>query len=424
LSRPATTAIPPERVLVIAPHGSYRSAPFIAAAHKLGADIVIASEGQHSLASLHAQGLSISLQDTGAALRLILDEHRRRPFAALTGTDDATTELAALVAQELGLAHNSPEAVRIARRKDFARARLSQAGVPVPGHMTLDLTRPLGPQIERVRFPCVLKPVALAASRGVIRADGPEDFLRACARIQHILARAESLSEEERQFILVEDFVPGFEVAVEAMLTAGEIELLAIFDKPDPLDGPFFEETYYITPSRLSPETQEAIRLCVRDACAAYGLCHGPVHAECRVSNRGVFIIEVAARTIGGLCARLLRFGTGHGLEELVLAHAMGRPLTPQHGEGAAGVLMIPVPRAGILRRVEGVSAARAVPYVEDVSIEVREGYELVPWPEGASYLGFIFARAPTPAAAEAALREAHACLDIVAAPLWKITPA
>jgi biotin carboxylase len=409
-----------ERVLLIAPHSSYRTAPFVEAAHRLGVEILIASEGKHSLVSACARGLHIRLQETRAALDLILEEARARPFAGIIGTDDATTELAALAARHLGLRHNRPDAVRIARRKDLARGRLREAGVRVPPHRRIALDRPLAPQLARVRFPCVLKPVALAASRGVIRADDPAQLQRACARIARILASAERLGDEERCVLLAEDFIPGFEVAVEGMLNGGELEVLAVFDKPDPLDGPFFEETYYVTPSRLPVRTQEEIRRRVGDACAAYGLEEGPVHAECRVNGAGVWILEVAARTIGGLCARLLRFGTGYGLEELVLAHATRRPLALQRGEGAAGVLMIPISQAGILRRVEGLSAARDIPYVEEVDIQVREGYELVPLPEGASYLGFIFARAPTPEQAEAALRASHACLNVVVAPLWK----
>jgi biotin carboxylase len=410
----------PARVLIIAPHSSYRTAPFIEAAQKLGIDVLIASEGEHSLVSAFAQGLHVQLKNTEAALDLILEESRVRPFTGIVGTDDSTTELAALAAQHLGLPHNDPQAVRIARRKDLARARLFEAGVPVPWHLCIDLRQPLAPQLDGVRFPCVLKPVALAASRGVIRADDPDELFQAAARIRRILETVEHLADAERRTLLVEDFVPGFEIAVEGMLTGGELEILALFDKPDPLDGPFFEETYYTTPSRLDARTQEQIRLRVNEACAVYGLREGPVHAECRVNERGVWIIEVAARTIGGLCGRLLRFGTGYGLEELVLAHAMGRPLAPERGEGAAGVLMIPVPQAGILRRVEGLSAAKDIPYIEEVHIEIREGYELVPWPEGSSYLGFIFARAPTPEEAEAALRRSHACLNVVVAPLWK----
>jgi biotin carboxylase len=271
-----------------------------------------------------------------------------------------------------------------------------------------------------MHFPCVLKPVALAASRGVIRANNVDELTLAAARIQVLLARAGLREAEERETILVEEFIPGFEVAVEGMLTQGELEILTIFDKPDPLDGPYFEETYYITPSRLEAPVQRALRETISSACAAYGLREGPIHAECRINGEGVWILEVAARTIGGLCGRLLRSSTGLSLEELVLLHAVGERPEINSETGGAGVLMIPIPQAGILRRVEGVLAAGKVPYIEEVVIHVREGYELVPLPEGSSYLGFIFARAPSAAQAEAALRAAHACLRVVVMPLWK----
>ncbi len=408
------------RILLIAPHGSYRTAPFLAAAKTRSIDVLIASETKHSLVSAYAQGLHLNLDDPQASLQTILREAQRQPFAAVLGCDDASTELAALVANELGLPHNPTTAVRLARRKDLARAQLAKAGVPVPRHWRLDLTRPLAAQIENIRFPCVLKPVALSASRGVIRADNRNELTQAVARIQVLLARAGLHDTEERETILVEEFIPGFEVAVEGLLTHGQLEILTIFDKPDPLDGPCFEETYYITPSRLDTLTQRALRETISAACAAYGLREGPIHAECRINEQGVWILEVAARTIGGLCGRLLRFGTGSSLEELVLLHALGERPELQSEVGGAGVLMIPIPQAGILRRVEGVSAAGKVPYIEEVVIDVREGYELVPLPEGASYLGFIFARAPSAAQAETALRTAHACLQVVVMPLWK----
>ena len=442
----------PRRILLIAPHGSYRTAPFLAAAKTRGIEVLIASEAKHSLVSAYAQGLHLNLDDPQASLQTILREAQRQPFAAVLGCDDASTELAALAASELGLPHNPTTAVRLARRKDLARERLTKAGVPVPRHWRLDLTRPLAAQIEDIRFPCVLKPVALSASRGVIRADNFDELTHAAARIQVLLARAGLHDAEERETILVEEFIPGFEVAVEGLLTHGQLDILTIFDKPDPLNGPYFEETYYITPSRLDAPTQQALRATISAACAAYGLCEGPIHAECRINEKGIWILEVAARTIGGLCGRLLRFGTGSSLEELVLLHALGeRPelnseaasgpsnmagrtseasrasvsdrgprLGPIGEAGGAGVLMIPIPQAGILRRVEGVLAAEKVPYIEEVVIDVREGYELVPLPEGASYLGFIFARAPSAAQAEAALRTAHACLHVVVMPLWK----
>jgi biotin carboxylase len=410
----------PRRILLIAPHDSYRTAPFLAAAKTRGIEVLIASEAKHSLVSVYAEGLHLDLGDPQASLQTILREARERPFAAVLGSDDASTELAALAAHELGLPHNPTAAVRLARRKDLARERLAQAGVPVPRHWRLDLTRPLAAQTEDIRFPCVLKPVALAASRGVIRADNLDELTQAAARIQVLLAGAGLREAEERETILVEEFIPGFEVAVEGLLTHGSLKILTIFDKPDPLDGPYFEETYYITPSRLDAPTQQVLRETISSACAAYGLREGPIHAECRINEQGVWILEVAARTIGGLCGRLLRFGIGTSLEELVLLHALGERPELNSETGGAGVLMIPIPQAGILRRVEGVLAAGKVPYIEEVVIHVREGYELVPLPEGSSYLGFIFARAPSAAQAEVALRTAHACLRVVVMPLWK----
>lgn len=408
-------------VLLIAPHGSYRTTEFLAAAKELDVEILIASQGEHSIVGSYARGLHIDFDDRDAALKKILDEGHRRPFAGIIGTDDGTIELAARAARRLGLPHNPPHAVRIARRKDRARACLARAGVPVPRHWRIDLAASLAVQAEAVRFPCVLKPLALSASRGVIRADDQDGFLRACARIGRIVA-AES-DPQERRFVLAEEFIPGIEVAVEGMLTDGRLEILAVFDKPDPLDGPYFEETYYVTPARLPPGTRARVRRAVSAACDAYGLRAGPVHAECRINDRGVWILEIAARTIGGLCARLLRFGTGYGLEELVLAQAMNRKLPTDPRPGAGGVLMIPIQQGGILRRVEGLEAAQKTPFVEEVRIQVREGYELVSLPEGSSYLGFIFARAPTAEQAEAALRAAHACLDVVVAPLFRVAP-
>ena len=406
------------RVLLIAPRDSYRIAPYIAAARKLDLDLLIASEGRHSLAGLDAPGLHIDLNNIPAALQAISMAARERPFAGVIGTDDHSAELAVQAGNELRLPHNPLSAVRFARRKDLARAQLSAAGVPVPRHWRIDLRETLAQQLEKIVYPCVVKPVAMSASRGVIRADNPEQLWRAIARIQTMLA-TESAGEE-RDLLLVEEFIPGEEVAVEGLLSAGRLEILAIFDKPEPLNGPFFEESYYITPSRHAAEIQAQIGMCVAQACAAYGLREGPIHAECRINAKGAWILEVAARTIGGLCGRLLRFGTGYGLEELILMHALGLRPDARAAAGAAGVLMIPIPQAGILRRVEGLLAARQVPDIEEVIIDVREGYELVPLPEGASYLGFIFAHAPTPQAAEAALRAAHACLNIVVAPLWK----
>jgi biotin carboxylase len=405
------------RLLLIAPPHSYRTSAFLAAARRLQIDVLIASEGRFSLVSEIAGGLHVDLAAPGA-LDVLLDASRKRPFCGVVATDDAAVELGSRIATALGLPHNPPASAQRSRRKDLSRQALQQAGVGVPAFTLIDLQQPLEAQCRALPMPCVLKPLSLSASRGVIRVDDRAQAHAACARIRAILKADPPADGFEATHLLMERFVSGAEVAVEGLLHAGVFTALAIFDKPDPLDGPYFEETYYITPSRHSPAEQRDILATVEAACRALGLQEGPVHAELRLTAQGCCMMEVAARTIGGECARLLQFATGHGLEELVIAHATGRPLDAVPVAGAAGVLMIPIPQAGILRRIEGLPAARAVPGIEDISIATRDGYELIPLPEGASYLGFMFARAPDPATAEAALRTAHARLRIVVAPL------
>lgn len=408
------------RLLLIAPPNSYRTVAYVESARRQGVDVLVASEGRFSLVSEVAGGLHVDLSDP-AALDVLLSDNRQRPFSGVVATDDSTVELGSRVAQSLGLPHNPPSAARLSQRKDLSRQALAAAAVPVPDFRVIDLAAPVGPQLEGVALPCVVKPLALSASRGVIRADTLTELQAACARVQAILAAEPVGDTWVSSHLLLESFVSGPEVAVEGLLQHGVLEVLAIFDKPDPLDGPYFEETYYITPSRHAVALQQQIVACVQAACGGLGLREGPVHAELRIAPAGCVILEVASRTIGGECARLLGLGTGHSLEELVIAHATGRSLEIVPQAGGAGVLMIPIPRAGILRRVEGMSAARAVPYIEEILINIRDGYELVPLPEGSSYLGFIFATAPTPAQAEAALRAAHAELNIVVAPLLRI---
>jgi biotin carboxylase len=333
-------------------------------------------------------------------------------------TDEGTAIIAALAAARLGLAHNPPEATRRAANKHAQREALAAAGLPVPPfslHLLAD-----GPEeaARRAPYPCVLKPLVLSASRGVIRADDPASFIVAWRRIEKILRDARSerrpKDEEGAGAILVEGFVPGAEVALEGLLRGGRLEVLALFDKPDPLDGPFFEETLYVTPSRHPPEKQRALERAVAEAARALDLVEGPVHAELRLTASGPVVLEVAARSIGGLCARTLRFGAGISLEEILIAHAMGLPLAELSRERrAAGVMMLPIPRAGILRGVGGIERAKRVPGVEDVVVTIPEGREVQPLPEGDAYLGFAFARGERAEDVEAALRRAHAALEI-----------
>ncbi|MEJ2346182.1 MAG: ATP-grasp domain-containing protein [Gammaproteobacteria bacterium] len=408
-------------VLLIAPASSYRLAPYLQAANGLGLEPIVVSEGEHSLVGAVSSGIHVRMEDARSGAERIVQALGGRPIAGVVGTDDATVPVAAQVAGQLGLVHNPPGAALLSRRKDLARARLQAAGIPVPRHRRLDLHAPLNVQVRDLPYPSVVKPLSLSGSRGVIRADDPTQMQAACARVGTMLRGDDALGAEERRYLLAEAFVPGPEVALEGMLRGGRLQVLALFDKPDPLDGPYFEETYYVTPSRHPAADQERVAQRVQQACAAYGLREGPVHAELRLHAGDAWIMEVAARTIGGQCARLLGFGTGRTLEDLVVSRAVGRDLPLPDGDGAAGVLMIPIARAGSLRRVEGVLAARGVRYIEDLEISVREGYELVPLPEGSSYLGFIFARARAPEQVEAALRQAHSHLNIVTAPVFRL---
>jgi len=409
-----------KRLLLIAPPNSYRTVSYLESARRQGVDVLVASEGEHSLVGAIASGLHIDL-DSPQALEHLLRANREHPFAGVVATDDTTVELGSRIARALDLPHNPPQSAQYSHRKDLSRQVLQAAGVRVPGFRVVSLTGALAPQLEGLTFPCVVKPLSLSASRGVIRADTGQQVESACLRIQSILAAEGVADEYVSSHLLVESFISGPEVALEGLLHRGKLDVLAIFDKPDPLEGPFFEETYYTTPSRHAAAIQQEIIQCVRDACEGLGLCEGAVHAEVRIGDSGCVIIEVAARTIGGECARLLRFGAGHSLEDLVIAHAVGQPLSIKRNNGAAGVLMIPIAKAGSLRRIEGISRARAVPFIEDILINIRDGYELIPLPEGSSYLGFMFACAPEPAQVEAALRKAHAELDVIVAPVMKV---
>ena len=430
----------PVRVLLITPPGSYRVHAYLEAAREFGIEMLVASEGEHSLVPGIRDGLRVELADPEAVVAHVVSAHRDRPISGVVATDDATVEVANRAAAAIGLAHNAPSAARITRRKDLARAALAAAGLPSPPMRRVDLRHAIGPQLDGIEFPCVVKPLAMSASRGVIRADDLPGLERACRRAGAIVAAGAGIparvaaganagvsfgaafDAEERHALLVESFVPGPEIALEGMLAGGELSVLAIFDKPDPLDGPFFEETIYVTPSRLAPQVRSLAAERVREGCAAYGLTEGPVHAELRIHDGDAWIIEIAGRTIGGDCARLFTFGSGTSLEHLVLRRALGRApgvsdAPFRDGGRAAGVLMIPTPSAGTLRRVEGVMSAGRIPGVREVSITVREGYELVPLPEGGTYLGFVFALGENPAGVEASLRRAQETIRVVVAP-------
>ena len=399
------------RLLLLLPTRTYRTEDFVDAAHALGVDLVCASEKPSTLEALAPDGLlTLDFTDPVDAARRVAEWTTQRPLAAVVGVDDVTAAAAAAIAERLGLRASAPAAVAAARDKYQMRQCLAAAGVPVPRFRRIAISENPVLAARGVAFPCVLKPLSLSASRGVIRTNTTEQFVVAFKRIAALLARDDvTVSGDAARYLLAEEYVPGLEVALEGLLIEGRLHVLALFDKPDPLEGPFFEETIYVTPSRLPERVQAAIRATTSAACAALGLSEGPVHAELRVNDDGPWILEIAARSIGGLCSRTLRFGTGMTLEEIILRHALGWSIaTLERERPAAGVMMIPIPRAGILRKVDGVDDAKMARHVEDVVISAHLGQELVPLPEGWQYLGFIFARAGTPAEVEDALRIAH----------------
>jgi biotin carboxylase len=396
-------------VLLLLPTTTYRTEAFLEAAARLGVQAVCASERPSTFETLVPDGLlTLDFADPAAAADQVRRAAARHPIHAVVGVDDLTAVAAAAIAEHLGLPANPVAAVAATRNKRLMREALAKAGVPIPHFRPVDLSDDLEAVARDMPYPCVLKPLSLSASRGVIRVDTPDEFVRAARRIGEILRQAGDQSRE----LLAERFIPGFEVALEGLLVGGSLEVLALFDKPDPLDGPFFEETIYVTPSRLPADVQAQIAAVTATATAALGLRDGPIHAELRVNDGGPWVLEIAARSIGGLCSRVLRFGTGMTLEELILAHALGRPLDAiERDRRPAGVMMMPIPRRGRLGRVDGQAAARSVRFVEDVVVSAHPDQELVPLPEGWQYLGFIFARADTLDAVEGALREAHRCL-------------
>jgi biotin carboxylase len=408
----------PSRVLLLLPTNTYRAHDFIEAAARLGVLTVVGSERRQALEDIApATTLTLDLTRPEKAADQIARFAAEHPLKAIIPTDDQTAIVAAVAAGRLGLPHNPPEAARAARRKDLLREKLQAAGVQTPRFRLIHLDADPSAAARAELYPCVLKPTFLAASRGVIRADTPEEFQAAFLRIRALLGLPEVAERGGMAAgcVLVEEFVPGFEVALEGLLVRGDLKMLALFDKPDPLDGPFFEETIYVTPSRLPGAAQESIVAAAGEATRALGLVEGPVHAELRVNERGPWVIEMAARSIGGLCSRTLRFGAGVSLEEIILMHALGRGVEGLERERQpAGVMMIPIPRAGLLKEVRGMRQAKEVPGIEDLTISATLGRPLVPLPEGSAYLGFIFARAATPADVEAALREAHRRLSFV----------
>lgn len=417
-------ALKNKRLLLISHHNSYRIAPYVKAANKLGVEVTIASSGQHSLVSEVANGIHLDFNDADLALDKILQAHNTKAFAGILGSDDQTVELAARAAKILNLPHNPPEAAMYSARKDLARAQLALAASPVPAHCLLDLSLPIKKLMAelaplKLTWPCVLKPVNMTASRGVIRVNNNAEFINACERLKAIIATASDTFSQTH--ILLEDYIDGIEIAYEGFLHQSKLHSITIFDKPDPLVGPYFAETIYVSPSTLSGSLQKEIKQVLQKACTAYGLCTGAIHAECRIDkNNKVWILEIASRTIGGDCARLLD-NKNFSVEELAISLAIKLPIEVNTADQARAVMMIPITKNGLFKRVEGLLEANKVKHIDKIDIIIAHGHELVPLPEGNQYLGYIFASAKTTEQVTAAIRKAYALLKFIIAPIFKI---
>lgn len=412
-----------KRLLLLLSPNTYRAGAFLEAAAKLDAEVVKGIDVPRELETFWDLPLPLDFADVPGATAAIVRYAAEHPLDAIVAVDDAATILATHAAAALGLPHNPLESAEAARDKGIMRRLMSDAGVPCPVFREFPLASDPREVAGQVGYPCVVKPLRLSGSRGVIRADNPDEFVAAFNRLKRLLLTDGYALDATS--ILVEDFIPGVEVALEGLLTDGELHALALFDKPDPLDGPFFEETIYVTPSRLPDETQRAVVEVAGRAARSVGLTDGPVHAELRVNERGPWMLEIAGRSIGGLCSTILEFGAGMCLEEIILRHALALPIASlDRGNGAAGAMMIPIPKGGLLKAVRGEAEARAVPHVTGIEISAKLNNPVVPLPEGNSYLGFIFSRADDPAEAEAALREAHAKLRFEIRPALSVLQA
>ena len=410
-----------KRVLLLATTTGYQIRSFGVAADRLGVRLVFASDRCDRLDDpWWDAAIPVRFHETARSLDAVIAACRGQELSGVLAVGDRPTVLAAHFAEALGLPGHPPAAAEASRNKLATRRAFAAAGLPVPDFRVFPLSE-RSPDLLATAYPVVVKPLALSGSQGVIRADDDAAFAHAIERVRRLLHTTDIAIERDdaHQSLLIEQFIPGREYAVEGVLTNGALRAFTIFDKPDPLDGPFFEETIYVTPSRAAATTQRAIVDAVSRAAAALGLHHGPVHAECRVHGTEIYVLEVAARPIGGLCSKAIRF-TGQDerlatLEEILLRHAIGeRTETFTTITKATGVMMIPIPRRGVYRGVKGVEEARRVAGIDDVMITAKPDVMLVPLPEGRSYLGFIFATADTADAAEAALRDAHSRLDFI----------
>jgi len=415
-----------KRLLLFTAKLGYQTRSFEGAARKLGVQLVYVTDRCHQLEDPWGdQAIAVHFESPETAAYAVIEAIHGQEVGGILALGDRPAAAAAYAARGLGIRYNHPAAAEACRSKLRMKEIFRHAGLNAPWFQKLPIDPLPEPSLLNISYPCVLKPISLSASQGVVRANSREEFLSAAARVRRLLQSPEILATREPNLdqMLVEGYVPGGEVALEGLLTDGEMKVLAIFDKPDPLEGPYFEETIYVTPSRLAQSVQQEIAKTAKDSVRALGLSHGPIHAEFRINEHGVWPLEVAPRPIGGLCAGSLRFSFDGetepiGLEELLVRHALELPGSNSPRERmASGVMMIPVPESGILEAVSGEEAARSIPGITELSITARLHDAIAAWPDGSSYLGFLFARGNTPEEVEQGLRRAHQKLS------FKISP-
>jgi hypothetical protein len=429
------------RLLLFTNKLGYQTRSFEEAARKHNTEIIYVTDRCHQLEDPWGdRAIAVHFASAQSAAANVVDALNGKSVDGILALGDSPSVAAAYAARELGISYNHPASVEACRSKLRMREIFRETGLTTPWFRTISLDPLSEPALLGICYPCVLKPLSLSASRGVIRANNRDEFVSAAQRIRKLLESPEirATREAHPDQILVEGYIPGREVAVEGLLTDGVLKVLAIFDKPDPLEGPYFEETIYVTPSNLTESQQRAIQKCAQESARAIGLTRGPVHAEFRIHRAGaaddqVWPLEIAARPIGGLCARALRFVENEnqtienenahgqasiGLEELLLLHSLDlQGSTWTRERMASGVMMIPVPSSGILENIQGEAAARAIPGIKELLITARLHDYIEAWPEGASYLGFLFAAAETPREVEQILRAAHAKLRFTMTP-------
>lgn len=422
----SNASVSPKRVVLLLPSATYRS-DFIDAAESIGVEVIVASNARQAMdAQMGDRAIVVDFDEVPESVAAIVSLHATSPVHAVVAVDERGVRLAAAASARLGFAHNPTAAVDATRDKLHLREALRAGGVSQPAFATHRPDAPLDAALDCVDqvggFPVVVKPLHLSGSQGVIRVDHADALGAVIARVRIIACSPDDP-------VLIERYVPGHEVAVEGLLRGGTLEVLAVFDKPDPLVGPYFEESIYVTPSRVPAITLERVASLTAEAVRALGLVEGPIHAEVRIehladsgaseggSSAQMWMIEVAGRSIGGLCARTLRFGLGITLEQIILRHALGMPLpTLKRERSASGVVMLPIGRGGILERVDGLENAEDVPGVRGLEITVPVGTRVEPLPEGDRYLGFVFATGESPASVERSLRLAQ---DAVR-PIWR----